>query len=182
MKPGTRLQWLAKFSLAMIWSWWMLAAFWFAFVEQSPLERLYPAQPHKIEAAHNEKLAQCRRLPTSDARYQCTSKVMLAKDNALFDKVIVLLMPVLALPLGYFGLRRILSTSPEQAKRHAAREFSRQRMAAWRANLDSMKAELAMNQTTAPARRGPPAVRPINGIRPPRAKTPQTRQPAQRPV
>lgn len=120
---------------------WILGASWFVFVQPaSPVPNSYFSQ--------DSKLAKCRQLRTSEARYQCTSEAMLAKDNADFNRTfIIILLPPLALLIGYLGVTRVVITHHDRVKSRAAHIASQRRMAEWRGHLNEIKAGLATRQS-----------------------------------
>ena len=71
-----KLRQIVKWSLAVLSLGWMIGAIWVLFIQPSPAN-LYGSS-YNSQAA---KLAKCRTLMSSEARYQCTSSLMLARDN-----------------------------------------------------------------------------------------------------
>lgn len=133
---------LAKWSLTALGAVWMLGATWFAFIQPDPMAQM-------LSEAKKKELAQCRRLPTSDARYQCTSKIMLAKDNRIFNQTLIILLPPLGLLIGYWGVARLVATRSDRKKSQTAHDYSQQRMAEWRSHLNKMRADLETQQKKA---------------------------------
>lgn len=150
----------AKWFLTVIGAGWVLGATWFAFIQLSPMSQV-------VYEAQNAELAKCRKLLTSDARYQCTSKIMLARDNRVFNKTLIILLPPLGLLIGYWGVAAILGTRRDHRKDRIARDFSHQRMAEWRSHLNDMRATLEAQQKAAKAT---PLTAHASETQPPRAR------------
>lgn len=154
-----KLRQIVKWSLAVICLGWMLGAIWFLFLQPTPT---YYGNSYNSQQA---KLAKCRTLLSSEARYQCTSSLMLSRDNAIFNQALVVVLPVFGLVIGYLGVTRIYAAHRERVRSRSAVAASRKRMAEWRSQ---MKAAAAAQPTgTAALTPAPiPAVRPGGAIPP----------------
>jgi hypothetical protein len=97
--------------------------------------------------SYDKQIAKCRTLPSSEARYNCTSQIMLAKDNTSFNKTLIILSPPLALLFGYFGVTRAVTARRERIKTQRALAASRRRMDEWRAYLRDIKSGAATRRT-----------------------------------
>lgn len=129
---------VAKWVAAVLGAGWIVGASWFAFIQTAPVTNSY--------ASYERQLAKCRALPTSQTRYDCTSQLMLAKDNKIFNKVLVILLPPLGLLAGYLGLGTMLASQRDRKKNSAARAASQKRLAEWRGFLRDIKSGIATSQ------------------------------------
>lgn len=118
---------------------WALGAIWFAFVQSRPAPNAYFSYP--------KQLAKCREQPTSEARYNCTSRLMLAEDNAAFNNVLLIVLPPLVVLVTYFGTIRAIATHHDRIKSRHALAASRQRMEEWRRHLRDIKSGTATRHT-----------------------------------
>jgi hypothetical protein len=144
---------IVRWSLTLLGAGWIFCAAWFLF-QPTPTYGNYGRQ----------MLASCRNLPTSDSRYQCTSQLMLAKDNVVFNKTLIILLPPLFLLIGYVGVTKIITAQRDKRKSHAAIAASHQRMAEWRRHLNDIKAAAAASSANGTLT--PIAVRSASAIRP----------------
>lgn len=123
----------AKWCLAVLTSGWVLGSTWFVFMQ--------PAQPvYRPYGSPESKLAKCRTLPTSETRYQCTARLMLAKDNTIFNKTLIILLPPFAVLIGYMAVMKVVATHRDRVKEREAHIASRRRLAEWRNHLNEVKA------------------------------------------
>jgi len=154
------LRQIVKWSLAVLALGWMTGALWFLFIQPSG---------YNTYNSQQSKLARCRAYTTSEARYQCTSELMLAKDNAIFYQSLVVVLPAFGLMVGYLGVTRALMAHRERVRSRSAVDASRKRLAEWRRQLKEAKAAAAKqaNGALAPV---PVPVRPSGAIPPPPAK------------
>lgn len=152
---------IVKFSLIALSVCWVALSTWYVFVLIRPMTQVYLEQ-------HQTELAKCRKLPTSDAKYQCTSKLMLSKDHSIFGQVLLILGPPFGLLIGYWGVGRLIARHHARLKSQHARDFSQQRMAEWRSHLSDMRSALETQQKAA-ARASRIAAK-SSGSPPPRAR------------
>ena len=131
-----------KFSLIALSVCWVALSTWYALVLIRPMTQVYLEQ-------HQAELARCRKLPTSDSKYQCTSKLMLAKDHNVLGQVLLILGPPFGLLIGYWGVGKLIARHHERLKSQHARDFSQQRMAEWRSHLSDMRSTLETQQKAA---------------------------------
>lgn len=120
-----KLRQIVKWSLAVIALGWMIGATWVLFIQPTPT---YYSAYNSPQA----KLAKCRTLMSSEARYQCTSSLMLAKDNAVFNQALVIVLPAFGLMIAYLGVTRFYTAHRERVRSRSAIVASRKRMAEWR--------------------------------------------------
>lgn len=113
---------------------WVVGTAWFAFQPETPINSY---------ASYERQLANCKKLSSSQARYDCTSKLMLGKESTTFGKVVTILAPPLLLMIGYVSLRRLAWSWQDQTKRRAARDASQQRMTEWHNHVSKLKEEAA---------------------------------------
>ena len=152
---------VAKFSLIALSVCWVALSTWYVFVLIRPMTQVYLEQ-------HQAELARCRKLPTSDSKYQCTSKLMLAKDHNVLAQVLLVLGPPFGLWIGYWGVGRLIERHRAQLKSQHARDFSQQRMTEWRSHLSDMRSALETQQNAA-ARAARISAK-SSGIQPPHAR------------
>ncbi len=118
---------------------WMAGATWFAFVQSAPAPNSYVSQEIKI--------AKCQALASSQARYNCTSQIMLAQDNSVFNRALIVVLPALAVLFAYYGVTRAITAHRERIKSQAALAASHRRMGEWRAYLRDIKSGAATRRT-----------------------------------
>lgn len=128
-----------KWTVMVLCAGWMLGATWFAFVQSTPAPNSYVSQEKQI--------AKCSALTSSQARYNCTSQIMLAKDNSIFNRALIVVLPALAVLFAYFGVTRAITTHRERIKSQAALAASQRRMGEWRAYLRDLKSGAATRRT-----------------------------------
>ena len=133
---------ITKWCLTLLGLGWMLLATWMTFIQPSPMAQV-------VYESEKSGLAQCRKQSSSDARYQCTSKILLARENLKFNKIMLILLPPLGLMICYLGLASIIKLHRNRMKGQAAQNFSQQRMAEWRSHLNEMRATLEAQKKTA---------------------------------
>jgi hypothetical protein len=109
----------------------MLGAIWFVFLQTPPSPNSY--------FSYERQLARCHTKSTSQARYDCASQLMLAKDNAIFEKTLVVLVPPLWLFGAFVVVDRIVRRRQEEKKNRAAIAASHERMAEWHEFLRRIK-------------------------------------------
>jgi hypothetical protein len=92
---------------------------------------------------YERQLAACNELRTSQAKYDCTTRLMLGRDRSMFTKILIVLLPPLALigTVGFIGFARRVRREREQQR--AAREAYQTQMAAYRAKVAAEEAEIA---------------------------------------
>ena len=92
---------------------------------------------------YERQLAACNELRTSQAKYDCTSRLMLRRDRSLFAKILIVLLPPLVLvgAVGFIGFARRVQR--ERAQQRAAQEAYQTQMAAYRAKIAAEEAEIA---------------------------------------
>lgn len=129
---------VVKWAVMVLCAGWMAGATWFAFVT-TPVPNSYVSQ--------DKQIAKCRALPSSEARYNCTSKIMLAKDNGTFNQTLIIVLPALAVLFAYFGITRAITTRRERIKSQQALAASRRRMDEWRTFLRDIKSGAATKRT-----------------------------------
>ena len=152
---------VAKFSLIALSVCWVALSTWYVFVLIRPMTQVYLEQ-------HQAELARCRKLPTSDSKYQCTSKLMLSKDHTVFGQVLLILGPPFGLLIGYWGVGKLVTRHHDRLKSQQARDFSQQRMTEWRSHLSDMRSALETQQNAA-ARAARISAK-SSGIQPPHAR------------
>ena len=133
---------IVKFSLMALSVCWVALSTIYVFVLIRPMTQVYLEQ-------HHTELARCRKQPTSDAKYQCTSKLMLSKDHNVFAQVLLVLGPPFGLLIGYWGVGKLITRHHERIKSQHARGLSQQRMAEWRSHLSDMRSSLEAQQKAA---------------------------------
>jgi hypothetical protein len=154
---------IVKWSLAVLSLGWMIGAIWVLFIQPSPTSNVYGSSYNSPQA----RLAKCRTLMSSEARYQCTSSIMLERDNAVFNQSLIVVLPVFGLVMVYLSVTRLIAAHKERVKSRLAIAASRKRMAEWRRQKAAAAAAAAaqpMATTLAPARI--PAGRPSGAIPP----------------
>lgn len=128
-----------RWAVMVLCAGWVVGAAWFAFVQPAPAPHPYMSQQTQI--------AKCRALTSSEARYNCTSQIMLAQDNATFNKTLIIILPPLAVLFAYFGVTRAIAAHRERIKSQLALAASRRRLDEWRAYLRDIKSGAATRRT-----------------------------------
>jgi hypothetical protein len=123
----------AKWCLAVLMSGWVIGSTWFVFLQ--PAQLVY-----RSYGSQESQLAKCRDLPTSETRYQCTARLMLAKDNDVFNRTLIILLPPFAALIGYLAVMKAVATHRDRVKKREAHIASRRRLAEWRNHLNEIKA------------------------------------------
>lgn len=92
---------------------------------------------------YERQLAACNELRTSQAKYDCTTKLMLGRDRSLFSKILIVLVPPLILvgAAGFVGFAvRVRRDREQQRAAHAAYQAQ---MQAYRDKVAAEEAEIA---------------------------------------
>jgi hypothetical protein len=131
---------IARWLLAVVCGGWLIGASSYVVTLRQthvPLDAAGAYMPYE------RQLAACKELRTSQAKYDCTSDLMLRRDRSLFNDVLIVLAPPLAL-LGLVGsvvfsvrLRR------ERERERMARAAYQAQMDAYREKLAAEEAEIA---------------------------------------
>lgn len=92
---------------------------------------------------YERQLAACNELRTSQAKYDCTSKLMLGRDRSLFAKILIVLVPPIALvgAVGFIAFARRVRRDREHQR--AAHEAYQAQMVAYREKIAAEEAEIA---------------------------------------
>lgn len=153
MKRVLRIEWhhFARWLLVVLGAGWMVGATWSLFFQTT--------LPPNSYFSYERQLANCRTKQTSQARYDCTSQLMLSKDNAIFKKTLIVLVPPLWVFGAYLVVNRIIQRRQEEKKSRAAVAASHKRMAEWQEFLRSIKSEAAAAQ-----KQKAPAAAPVRPI------------------
>lgn len=149
---------IVKWSLAVLSLGWMIGAIWVLYVQPSPTSNVYGSSYNSPQA----RLAKCRTLMSSEARYQCTSTVMLERDNAIFNQSLIVAAPVFGLLLVYLAVTRLYAAHRERVRSRFAIAASRKRMAEWRRQVKAAAAAAAAPQSES----APLAPEPVRSARP----------------
>jgi hypothetical protein len=131
---------LLRWALAVVCGGWLVGATLYAInisKTDVPLDGANSYMPYE------RRLAACNELRTSQAKYDCTTRLMLGRDRSLFAKILIVLLPPLTLvgAVGSISLARRLRR--ERAEQRAAREAYQTQMAAYRAKVAAEEAEIA---------------------------------------
>lgn len=121
-RPG-----FAKWLLIVLGAGWLIGAGWFELTRPAPYSSPY--------FSYESQLEKCRARPSSESRYTCTSQLMLARDNRIFQQMAVVLIPPLLMLIGYLSVLRIAAARQERARQRASRAAAQKRMAEWRNKL-----------------------------------------------
>jgi hypothetical protein len=130
-----------KWAVMVVCAGWVVGAAWSALVQST--------QPPNPYMSYEQQIAKCRAPASSEARYNCTSQIMLTKDNESFNKTLTIILPPLALLFAYFGVTRALTTQRERIKSQRALAASRRRMDEWRTHLRDIKSAAATHRAEA---------------------------------
>lgn len=92
---------------------------------------------------YERQLAACNELRTSQTKYDCTIKLMLGRDRSLFSKILIVLLPPLALvgTVGFFDFAVRLRRDREHQR--AAHEAYQAQMEVYRQKIAAEEAEIA---------------------------------------
>lgn len=141
---------IVKWSLAVLSLGWMIGALWVLFIQPSPTSNVYGSSYNSPQA----RLAKCRTLMSSEARYQCTSSIMLDRDNAVFNQSLIVVLPVFGLVIAYLSVTRLITAHKERVKSRLAIAASRKRIAEWRRQKAAAEAAAAEAAAARQASRG----------------------------
>lgn len=111
---------------------WLLGATWLTISQPAPVTNAY--------SSYAAQLAKCRTKLTSQARYDCTSQIMLEKENSIFNKVMMIVLPPLGLLISYVLVIRVVTRRREEAASRANAAASRKRMQEWNKFIGDIKA------------------------------------------
>jgi TRAP-type C4-dicarboxylate transport system permease small subunit len=142
---------LVRWGVMALCAGWILFAGWASVSSSQPVYNSY--------ASPEQQLAKCRKLSSSQARYDCTSKIMLAQESSAFNQVMIVVLPPIALLFGYFAVINFLTARRERRERQTALAASRRRMEEWRSHMRKVKADAAAHATEVTSLR--PVPRPI---------------------
>lgn len=142
-----KLRTLTKWGLVAISSVWVLAGIWVSYIQPTDAALM-------LRVSQQAELTRCRKLPSSDARYQCTAKIMLARDNLSFNQVATIILPPVGLLIGYWFVNSFLTARRNRKSNEIARDFSQKRMEEWREHLKQMRATLETQKKAAGASPG----------------------------
>jgi len=131
---------LLRWALAVLCGGWLVGATWHVIdITKSdvPLDGANSYMPYE------RQLAACNELRSSQAKYDCTTRLMLGRDRSLFAKILIVLLPPLALvgTVGFVGFAR--RVRDDRAQQRAAREAYQAQMDAYREKLAAEEAEIA---------------------------------------
>lgn len=144
LKLGTITRW----GLSAVSAVWVLGGIWVFYIQPTDAALM-------LRVSQQSELTRCRKLPSSDARYQCTAKIMLARDNMSFNQVATIVLPPVGLLIGYWLVNSFLTARRNRKSSEIARDFSQKRMEEWREHLKQMRATLETQKKAAGAGQGP---------------------------
>lgn len=142
-----KLRTLTKWGLVAVSSAWVLGGIWISYIHPTDAALMY-------RISQQAELTRCRKLPSSDARYQCTAKIMLARDNLSFNQAATIVLPPVGLLMAYWFVNGFLTARRNRRSSEIARDFSQKRMEEWRAHLTQMRATLETQKKAAGANPG----------------------------
>lgn len=92
---------------------------------------------------YERQLAACNELRTSQAKYDCTTRLMLGRDRSVFSKILIVLVPPVALigAVGFFGF--VVRVRRDRAHQLAARDAYHAQLTAYREKRAAEEAEIA---------------------------------------
>ena len=142
-----KLRTITKWGLIAVSSFWVLGGIWVTYVQPTDAALM-------LRVSQQAELTRCRKLPSSDARYQCTAKIMLARDNLTFNQVATIILPPLGMLIGYWLVNSFLAARRNRKSSEIARDFSQKRMEEWREHLKQMRATLETQKKAAGTNQG----------------------------
>lgn len=127
---------LASVSLFVLAVAWLVIAGWFNYI-----------RPHQFDLKayeqYQEKLADCRELSTSEARYNCVAQAMIGQDQMNFGKALIVFGPPLILIFGHYIVREIRANRREREHARLAEKRSRDQILQMRAQMRAERAAAA---------------------------------------
>lgn len=131
---------LLRWLLAVLCGGWLVGATLYV-VDTSRSD--VPLDGANFYMPYERRLAACNELRSSQAKYDCTSKLMLGRDRSLFAKILIVLAPPITLvgAVGFIGFAHRVRRDREQQR--AAHEAYQAQMAAYREKIAAEEAEIA---------------------------------------
>lgn len=131
---------ILRWALAVVCGGWLIGASLFVIHESAndmPLDASGKFMPYE------QRLAACNDLRGSQAKYDCSSALMLGRDRSLFAKILVVLLPPLALVGAVGGVGFALRVRRDRETQRRAREAYAAQMEDYRAKRAAEEAEIA---------------------------------------
>ena len=131
---------IARWLLAVVCGGWLIGATWHVAVSRDgyiPLDGTNAYMPYQ------RQLAACNELRTSQAKYDCTSKLMLARDRSLFNRILIVLLPPLGLLAIVGGIVFTIRLRRERERQRLVREAYNAQLTAYREKRAAEQAEIA---------------------------------------
>jgi len=131
---------IARWLLAVVCGGWLVGASWHvATLRQTHV----PLDGAGSYMSYERRLAACNELRTSQAKYDCTSRLMLGRDRGLFNHVLLVLVPPLALLGLVGGVLFTIRLRHDRKRERLARAAYQAQMDAYREKRAAEDAEIA---------------------------------------
>lgn len=131
---------IARWLLAVVCGGWLIGASSYVVTLRQthvPLDAAGAYMPYE------RQLAACKELRTSQAKYDCSSQLMLRRDRGLFNQILLVVLPPLALLGAVGGIVLAIRLRQDRERQRLAREAYNAQMIAYREKLAAEEAEIA---------------------------------------
>jgi hypothetical protein len=127
---------LVSISLFVLAIAWLLIAGWINYIHPQQFDL-------KAYERYQDRLAVCRELESSEARYNCVAQVMIGQDQMNFGKALIVFLPPLILIFGHYILREIRTSRREREHAILAERRSRDQILKMRVQMRAERAAAA---------------------------------------